>query len=565
MGYIPDSDAVHSGVGIDHFMNDIVTASQDRLLGRLRSQHAPASRRSCKPPIIPKLQHAAEIIEQLRHRPREYEEFRQYAESLVETFTRLEQLGTPEARSEHGRKLLKELLATIELMLASVDLQSVFAPIPRKGVDSWSGDARENLIERLQRLVQYRFAACYLLHAARKYPSFRNIEVQEVRVPTNEQRDHHREIPLNRSGLFSRCMAGEDTLSRAHFERRLYVHTRKNAADVRRKIDKHIQQEKRVHAEIQLLLYYEQHPEIDRHPRIICSSKHACFLCNLFINSHGRFHIPGSHGRIYPRWRIPRFQELDLSDDGELRLSMRIRSFNDALERKIKELFEREPSILPDPNESIIFEQASQSSSLLSDKANTEVAEGQHSPTRLESIDGSPSDREPHAGCEPILRSPATKPSTEDTSTTLTRISSARTIICVESQPYQLVTGKPISVVLSQGLSVRFHSHLIHVELTYEDACSLTSVASSTGSVSGFFQEDLVVSAELVDGSTQKVASAKFDLGRNWTHLEVSRKLLFQNTGIALQKRNEIIFLCILPGTQSGNKDGPARNQSYEE
>lgn len=541
-------------------MHDIVTVSQARLLGRLRSRHAPASRRSCKPPIIPKLQHAAEIIEQLRDRPSEYEKFREHAESLVEAFTRLEHLSTLEACSEQGGELLKELLATIELMLASVDLKSVFASIPRKGFESWSGDAREKLIERLQRLVQYRFAACYLLHAARKYPSFRSIEVQEVRVPTSKPGCHRREIPLKRSGLFSRCMAGEDTLSRTHFEHMLYVHTRKNVPDVRRIIDRQIQQEKRVHAEIQLLLYYEQHPEIVCHPRIICSSKYACFLCNLFINSHGRFHIPGSHGRIYPRWRIPRLQELDLSEDGKARLSTCMRSFNEALEGKIKELLQRQPFILPDRNESIIFQQPSQSSSSLSDDARTRVAGGQDLPGRFESPGTSYSGRESNAGCENISRSPATRSSTRYSCTTLTRVSSAQTVLCVEGEPYQLVAGKPTSVVLSQGLSVRFHSPRIHVELTYEDACSLASAASSRSSVIGIIQEDLVVSAELVDGFTQKVASAIFDLGRNWTQFKVSRKLLFQNTGIALQKGNEIVYICILPERQSGNRGGPARN-----
>jgi hypothetical protein len=37
-----------------------------------------------------------------------------------------------------------------------------------------------------------------------------------------------------------------------------------------------------VHAEIQLLFYHEKHPP-KIPPRIICSSKKACFLCNLFI------------------------------------------------------------------------------------------------------------------------------------------------------------------------------------------------------------------------------------------------------------------------------------------
>lgn len=59
-----------------------------------------------------------------------------------------------------------------------------------------------------------------------------------------------------------------------------------------------------VHAEIQLLLYYESN-SVPFPPRIICSTKKACYLCNLFFNLHGKFHIPSTHGRLYEKWAVP--------------------------------------------------------------------------------------------------------------------------------------------------------------------------------------------------------------------------------------------------------------------
>lgn len=60
----------------------------------------------------------------------------------------------------------------------------------------------------------------------------------------------------------------------------------------------------KVHAEIQLLFFYELNDKLPR-PRVICSSKSACYLCNLFFSLHGVFHIPRSHGRLYDKWTLP--------------------------------------------------------------------------------------------------------------------------------------------------------------------------------------------------------------------------------------------------------------------
>ncbi|KAF4990410.1 hypothetical protein FDECE_14402 [Fusarium decemcellulare] len=60
----------------------------------------------------------------------------------------------------------------------------------------------------------------------------------------------------------------------------------------------------KVHAEIQLAWYVdEQH--FPNPPRVITSTKDACFLCNAFLSFHGEYIIPRTHGRIYPGWRLP--------------------------------------------------------------------------------------------------------------------------------------------------------------------------------------------------------------------------------------------------------------------
>ncbi|PKS05163.1 hypothetical protein jhhlp_008531, partial [Lomentospora prolificans] len=60
-----------------------------------------------------------------------------------------------------------------------------------------------------------------------------------------------------------------------------------------------------VHAEVQVILYYEQHPPNYPPPRAIGGSKSACFLCDLLIQKVGKYRISYTHRRLYPQWTIP--------------------------------------------------------------------------------------------------------------------------------------------------------------------------------------------------------------------------------------------------------------------
>lgn len=103
----------------------------------------------------------------------------------------------------------------------------------------------------------------------------------------------------------------------------------------------------KVHAEVQLLLFYEQQPHVSR-PRIIGSSKSACYLCDLFIQSHGEFCIPRTHGRLYDRWILPHH-----AVNGHLVSA--IDRFNAVLEAKIQNTLRRKTRSLPHPNESVLL------------------------------------------------------------------------------------------------------------------------------------------------------------------------------------------------------------------
>ena len=107
----------------------------------------------------------------------------------------------------------------------------------------------------------------------------------------------------------------------------------------------------KIHAEIQLLLFYERNPDI-RPPRIICSSKSACYLCNMFIRLYNRFRMPKTHGRIYDTWTLPGWV-FDKAYAGP-HISSVIEHFNVSIEAKILQVVTNAERPFQDPNESTL-------------------------------------------------------------------------------------------------------------------------------------------------------------------------------------------------------------------
>ncbi|ERF70417.1 hypothetical protein EPUS_05236 [Endocarpon pusillum Z07020] len=60
-----------------------------------------------------------------------------------------------------------------------------------------------------------------------------------------------------------------------------------------------------LHAEMQLLLFYETQPEIQLADNYIGISKRSCYLCATFIRFHGKFIMEGVHQQLYCLWTIP--------------------------------------------------------------------------------------------------------------------------------------------------------------------------------------------------------------------------------------------------------------------
>ncbi|KAL9591377.1 MAG: hypothetical protein Q9179_007784, partial [Wetmoreana sp. 5 TL-2023] len=113
----------------------------------------------------------------------------------------------------------------------------------------------------------------------------------------------------------------------------------------------------KVHAEIQLLFFYELNSERIR-PRTICSSKNACYLCDLFFRLHGQYYVPRTHGRLYHRWTLPDWHIL-LPEMRRRDFDVLLKNFSDILKIKVRVALDRGPVRTNHPNESTLVRSSS--------------------------------------------------------------------------------------------------------------------------------------------------------------------------------------------------------------
>lgn len=219
------------------------------------------------------------------------------------------------------------------------DIQEILGSIPNQEMDP---STKEHLTTRLEFLGHYLPTASRLLKYARRFSHFKAIHVQPVFI-----------APID---LVSQISA-TDTLT----TQPLGPSSVLNATPVFQESENSILNREirarnyKVHAEVQLLMHYESKRDVRYRPRVLKSSKDACFLCDLFIKAHGKFYIPKTHGKVYDLWILPSFDRIDINEVRRAQLVTVVEKFNTNLE----ELLQRDRGIkkpkLKDPRESGIF------------------------------------------------------------------------------------------------------------------------------------------------------------------------------------------------------------------
>lgn len=203
------------------------------------------------------------------------------------------------------------------------------------------------MIQTITKLSRYFAVSRFLVQAARKYPlvghlRFSTVYFRSSNLPATELDSMTARVT---HGLLTEPKLGKLT-SR--------VHGLSSSA-----IDDYVRREANlavpVHAEVQLLFHYEQ-KSCELPPRIMCSSKQACYLCSLFFRIHGRFSTPNSHGRLYEKWALPDVVKNISKADGQF--LARLDTFVSAIENAILRASQSTRKCFPDPCECMIFRSA---------------------------------------------------------------------------------------------------------------------------------------------------------------------------------------------------------------
>lgn len=316
---------------------------QRRILARLKSRHAPKTQFSKgKPPLLPLLNRALQDLSRQscdEAMSTDLNRIRLSSEQLCNKFASLEacEIKTLQLSS-------RVLLHAILMQISELDIEVLQTALGRSNFIGPS--TRASLLLKVSKLGRYHRITCDLIDAARSsYGTlFRRISVQAIAKPN-----------LNMAPITTEVAGFEQIFTRVT---RLSQRTRnstydpKSASAVQKKFETRIADRCtrwKVHAEIQLVIFYEQYPS-KMPPRIIGSSKSACYLCDLFIQHHGLFQVARSHGKLYDRWILPK-EALDQS----IHLQSVVEKFNTALETTTLEILNSKRKPFPHPAESVLI------------------------------------------------------------------------------------------------------------------------------------------------------------------------------------------------------------------
>lgn len=334
-----DSDAILQ----DRVLDAIILMCTNRILGRIGSQRSDAVYfKKGRAFFGSTIQQSIDAVHQHAWKKKASPRADKFIKSAALLLERLEDLeGCPQ---KDVLPRIKRVLRAAHRLDTATDFDKVFSGITSKELNPTT---RTGFESRLKKLAMYQQCSLYLFQMAKDSPLFENAAVTCVSLDT-QLFARSGTTPDNSclASCISRCRGATKNLPKT---KAIKTTLNTNDSDFRLTVQK-ILRESRVHAEVQIVCYYELHPAAKK-PRVICSSKDACYLCKLFIQLHGTYHIPRTHGNLYPGWRLLPIPALD---DIQAR-------FNISLEAKIGEFISR---ISNAPNSGVMLSQNANESSV---------------------------------------------------------------------------------------------------------------------------------------------------------------------------------------------------------
>lgn len=263
-------------------------------------------------------------------------------------------MAGPQARSHEADKFILPILRSSDSLIMQYSLSDILWSIPQ-AENSFSEERKRSLVEVIRKLGLYIKLGPTLLRFARRLPIFRNIPVRSISIKSTLkngiQASLGDQLP---QGLLHQYLQDPPSVQGQRIAQ-LGSRIKSNLVETQANLRQKSLCKKKIHAEIQLLFYYEQEPQTKQSPRVICSSKNACFLCNAFLHMHNQFYTPRTHGKLYSSWTLPNLSALSLTGGRITELWRLYRKFNTLIEEKIISSLETRSSAQIYNNESTIL------------------------------------------------------------------------------------------------------------------------------------------------------------------------------------------------------------------
>ncbi|OIW34440.1 hypothetical protein CONLIGDRAFT_709775 [Coniochaeta ligniaria NRRL 30616] len=274
------------------------TMIQKRICSKRVRAHNPVRSRSYFGNVVKQVVDAVVVWSgQSRMTPQDYSLVKHFIGTSNNMLLVLEQLESCPERDVD--KKLEELVFVASRLNRSQRLPDLLRSIPSRSLNT---SLRDGFMMRTGELARYQEFSRHLYQTAKNIVLLRHAEVIAVSLDEGcYERGSCPRFFSNFGDCLARCGHGKkDTRKLCQsLDISFSEATDKITAQARKTMT-----ESKIHAEIQIVAYYELNPT-SLHPRVICSNKDACYLCNEFIRIHGVFNIPKSHGRLYPGWRLP--------------------------------------------------------------------------------------------------------------------------------------------------------------------------------------------------------------------------------------------------------------------
>lgn len=264
-----------------------------------------------------------------------------------------------DAYTNHPRLQQLEDLVYGFYRLRKLNCQAIVNGVPDNVINQSGKNSLTNMIRKVARYAE---VARFLFRTAKKFPIVRRMGVTKVSLPESAflRTPVDSQYKLRLSSILARIAGSQKAkLSGQRCEADtvcplLSTNTNQADNDLTMQTCRTLTTGK-IHAEVQLIFYYEVLKSLEGRkegllpPRVVCSSKKACFLCNLLVGMQGQMMTPWCHGKLYPGWRLPVGSGLGLQS-----------RFNRLLEDRITEsillLFRRRGrTTYPGPSESTLI------------------------------------------------------------------------------------------------------------------------------------------------------------------------------------------------------------------